>query len=93
MKAGGRELVRALGSANENLYVIAGMLLSRAGTKSEPLLLEALRRRENLHLVIPILSDVGSRQSESEIRELSHDRDPQVAQAAQDALRLMSARP
>jgi hypothetical protein len=92
VKAGGRGLVRALGSANENVHVIAGMLLVRAGIKSEPLLLEALRRRENLPLIIPILTDIGSRQSEAEIRRLSQDRDPQVARAAQDALRFLAAR-
>jgi hypothetical protein len=89
---GGRSLLRSLGSSNENVHVLAGMLLVRAGIKSEPLLIEALQRRENLPSVIPILTDIGSRRSEPEIRRLSEDLDPQVARAAQDALRLLAAR-
>jgi hypothetical protein len=90
--AGGRSLLRGLGSPNENIHVISGMLLVRAGVKSEALLIEALRRRENLPSVIPILTDIGSRRFEPEIRRLSQDLDPQVARAAQDALRLLEAR-
>jgi hypothetical protein len=93
LDAAGRVLVAALGSQNENVSTTAGMLLVKAGKKSEPLLLDALRQRENLPLVITILTDLGSRQFEPEIRRLSHDQDPQVARAAEDALRLLAARP
>lgn len=90
--AGGRSLLRALGSSNENIHTMAGMLLVRAGRRSEPLLLDALRHRQNLPTVITILSDIGSRRSEPEIQRLAEDLDPQVARAAQDALRLLAAR-
>ncbi len=93
LNAAGRVLLRALGSPNENVRTTAGMFLVKVGKKSEPLLLEALHRRESLPLVITILADIGSRQLEPEIRELSHDQDPQVARAAEDALRLLTARP
>lgn len=96
LNAAGRVLLRALGSPNENVRTITGMLLvkvgKKVGKKSETLLLEALHQRENLPLVITILADIGSRQLEPEIRELSHDQDPQVARAAEDALRLLTAR-
>jgi hypothetical protein len=92
LNAAGRALVHALGSPNENVRTIAGMLLVNFGKKSEPVLLEALHRRESLPLVITILADIGSRQLEPEISELSHDRDPQVARAAEDAVRLLTAR-
>jgi hypothetical protein len=82
-------MVHALGSANENVRTISGMLLVKAGKKSEPLLLEAMRRRESLPTVLTILSDIGGQTSESEIRELSQDQDPQVARAATDAMRFL----
>jgi hypothetical protein len=89
LRSAGRVVVRSLGSSNESVRTIAGMFLVKAGRKSEPLLVEAVRRRENLSLVLTILSDVGGRASEAEIRELSHDHDPQVARAAVDALRFL----
>lgn len=92
LNAAGRPLVHGLASRNENVRTIAGMLLASSGKKSETILLEALRRRESLPLVITILADIGSRQLEPEIGELSHDRDPQVVRAAEDAARLLAAR-
>ena len=92
LNAAGRVLVHALGSPNENVRTVAGMLLVKAGKKSEPVLSEALMRRESLPLVLTILADIGSQQLEPEIRALSQDRDPQVAKAAEDALRLLTAR-
>ncbi len=87
----GRALVRALGSEDENLRVIAGMLLVRAGKKADPLLREALARRENLPMVLSILGDIGDRQFEPELIRFSRDPDPLVAKAAQNALRVLGA--
>lgn len=87
----GRSLVRALGSEDENVRTIAGMFLVRAGKKSEPLLQEALVNRQSLPIVLSILADIGDRKFEAEIRQFSGDRDPQVAQAARDALRVLAA--
>ena len=37
------------------------------------------------------LGDIGDHRFESEIRRLSADRDPEVAQASKDALRILAA--
>lgn len=89
LRAAGRALVAALGSPDEDLRTIAGMFLVKAGKDAESLLHEALERRENLPMVLWILGDIGDRRFEPEIRRLSRDGDPNVARAAQDALRLL----
>jgi HEAT repeat protein len=86
LRAAGRALVRALGSEDEDLRTIAGMFLVKAGKDSEPLLEEALNRRENLPMVLWILGDIGDSRLEPEIRQFSDDLDPRVAGAARDAL-------
>jgi hypothetical protein len=91
MKSAGRVLVQALGSDDENIRTIAGMFLVRAGVRSEQLLQEALDRRENLPIVLAILADIGNRRFEPELRQFTEDEDPQVAKAARDALRILSA--
>ena len=85
----GRVLVRALGSKNETLRTIAGMLLVRGGKRSEPLLQEALDKRENLPVALTIIGSIGDRKFEPEVRRLSEDPDPDVAKAATDALRII----
>ena len=87
----GRVLVRALGSKNETLHAIAGMLLVRGGKKSHPLLREALDKREKLPVILTIIGSIGDREFESEVRKLSQDPDPDVAKAATDALRIFEA--
>lgn len=87
----GRALVHALGSKDDDLRTIAGMLLARAGERAEPLLKEALDKRENLSMVLTILGDIGGRKFESDLEEFSRDADPKVAKAAQDALRVLQA--
>ncbi len=57
---------------------------------TEPLLEEALRRRENLPIVLTILADIGDTRVESEIRRFSGHEDPQVAEAAKQALRVLA---
>lgn len=91
LRAAGRVLVRALGSEDENSRNIAGMLLVRAGKKSEPLLQEALDKRENLPVVLTVIGSLGDRKFEAELRRFSHDADPDVAKAAKDALQLIEA--
>jgi HEAT repeat protein len=91
LSAAGRPLVRALGSEDEDLRTIAGMFLVQAGTRAETLLQEALEKRESLPMVLSILASIGDRKFEPELREFSLDRDPKVAQAARDALRVLTA--
>jgi hypothetical protein len=92
LKVSGRALVRALGFPDEDLRTLAGMFLAQAGRKSEPLLQEALSRRENLPMVLAILGDIGDRKFEPDLIRFSRDGDPAVAKAAQDALRVLDAR-
>ena len=87
----GRRLIRALSSENGNLRNIAGILLVRAGRRAEPLLQEALHRRENLPMTLTLLADLGDHVVEKEIRPFSMDRDPKVAEAARQALRVLAS--
>ena len=87
----GRILVHALGSKNETLRTIAGMLLVRGRKKSEPLLQEALDKRENLPVALTIIGSIGDRELEPEVRRFCQDPDPDVAKAATDALRIIEA--
>jgi hypothetical protein len=86
----GRVLVRTLGSNNENLCNIAGILLARAGLMAEPVLEEAMRKRENLATVLTILADIGDKRAEPEIQRFSAHEDPRVAEAARQALRVLA---
>ncbi len=87
----GGMLIRALSSENENLKNIAGILLVRAGKRAEPLLQDALHRRENLPMTLCLLADLGGRMVEKEIQPFSTDRDPKVAEAARQALRVLAS--
>jgi hypothetical protein len=91
VRSAGRFLVRSLNSPDETVRVISGMFLVKAGKRAEPLLEEALARRENLPLVLSILGDIGSQRFEPDLRQLSSDGDPRIAQAAQNALRVLAA--
>jgi hypothetical protein len=91
LRAAGRVLVRALGSKDETTRTIAGMLLVRAGKKSEPLLQEALDKRENLPVVLTVIGSIGDLKFETQLRRFSRDADPDVAKAAKDALQLIAA--
>ena len=86
LRPAGRALVRALGSEDENVRTIAGMFLVRSGRRAEPVLEEALARRENLPLVLTILGNIGSPESEEVLRQFATDRDPEAAEAAREAL-------
>jgi hypothetical protein len=87
----GRWLVNALGSRNENLRVLAGMFLTRSGRMAEPLLEEALHRGENLPTVMMVLATIGDKRAEPEIRLFSGHHDPLVAEAAAQALRVLTS--
>jgi hypothetical protein len=87
----GAVLIRALSAENENLKNIAGILIVRAGKKAEPLLQDALHRRENLPMTLSLLADLGDRMVEKEIQPFSTDQDPKVAEAARQALRVLAS--
>ena len=69
------------------------MFLVKAGRDSEKLLHEALSRRENVPMVLTVLADIGDSRLEPEIRAFSQDADPNVAKAAQEALRVLAQSP
>jgi len=88
----GRALVRALGSDDENVRMIAGMSLVQTGRRAEPLLEDALERRENVPIVLSILGDIGDPACEPVLARFTGDPDPEAARAARDALRTLHAR-
>ena len=87
----GRALMRALGSEDEDLRTLAATFLTKAGPRAEPLLEEALQNRENLPLVLTIGADIGAERFEPFFRRFRSDADPDVARAAESALRLLAA--
>jgi hypothetical protein len=91
LRAAGRVLLNALGSRDDDLQTLAGMFLAQAGKKAEPLLEEALAKREHLPLVVALLGDVGDPKYEAELRRLSDDPEPGVACAARSALQVLKA--
>lgn len=85
----GMQLVGALRSHDANERAIAGMLLTRSGIRAEPLLEEALQHRESVAMVLTVLASIGDRNMAPLVRGFMTDEDPQVAQAARDASRLL----
>ena len=90
LRSAGRGLVDALGSPDDGVRTVAGMLLVQAGKRVEPLLEEAIRQRRHLPMVLLIAGDVGATRLEPDVRRLTSDADPDVAKAARDALRLLA---
>ncbi|HEV8531868.1 MAG TPA: hypothetical protein VGT00_10665 [Methylomirabilota bacterium] len=90
-RSAGRGLVRALGSTDEGERTVAGMLLVQGGKRAEPLVAEAIRRREHLPMVLLIAADIGASSLQPDMRRLTTDSDPDVARAAHDALEILAA--
>ena len=83
----GRALIHALDSDDENIRTIAGMFLVQTGQRAEPLLEEVLHKGQYLPMVINVLGSIGDPRIVSELRPFTKDRDPEIAQAAQEAIR------
>ena len=83
----GRALIHALDSEDEDIRTIAGMFLVQTGQRSEPLLEEALHKGQYLPMVINVLGSIGDPRIVSELRPFTEDSDPEIARAAQDAIR------
>ncbi len=94
LQSAGRSLVAALGSPQEDLRSIAGMLLVRGGAKARPLLMEALRKRENVPMVLSVLADAAPDDPAvlETLRRHADDPEPAVADAARQALRVLEFR-
>lgn len=90
-RSAGRALVNALGSTDEGERTVAAMLLVQGGKRAEPLVAEAIRRREHLPIVLLIAGDIGASGLEPDLRRLTTDSAPDVARAAHDALEILAA--
>ena len=90
-RSAGRALVKSLGSTDDGERTVAGMLLVQGGKRAEPLVAEAIRRREHLPIVLIIAGDIGASSLESDVRRLTTDPDPDVARAARDTLEILAA--
>ena len=91
LKSAGRALVEALSSPDEDIRTMAGMFLVQAGKRAEPLVEEAIQRRQSLPTVLVIAGDIGAVRLEPQLRRFTTDPDPQVAKAARDGLRILDA--
>ena len=91
LRSAGRALLDALGSPDEDLRTVAGMLLVQGGKRAEPLIAEAIARRQHLPTVLVMAGDIGATSLEPELRQLTTDPDPAVARAARDGLRILGA--
>lgn len=89
MHTAGRALVSALGSPEEDVRSIAGMLLVRGGDRAKPLLEEAVRRRESLPMVLSVLASLEDPGYEPVMRSFTQDPDPEVAATAREGLQLL----
>jgi hypothetical protein len=89
-RVGGSVLINALGDGRETVRTVAGMLLAQAGRRAKPLLERAMTERRHLTVVLTILADLGDRAVEGAIRRFRDDPDPQVAEAANQALRVLA---
>jgi hypothetical protein len=86
----GRKLLEFFDSGDEDLRSLAGMLLVRAGKKAEPLIDDALEKREHLPYILTILGDIGDLKYEPKLRQFANDPDGDIATAARDALRVLN---
>ena len=63
----------------------------QSGKRAEPLIAEAIARREHLPTLLIIAGDIGATALEPELRRFTTDPDPAVARAARDGLRILGA--
>lgn len=89
MDAAGRVLVEALASEDEDVRTIAGILLTKAGRRAEPLLGEALKDGRHVPMVISVLGSIGDPDVVSDLRPFARSDDPEVARAARDAIQVI----
>lgn len=89
--APGRSLVRALESKDDTTRTLAGMCLTHAGKRAEPLLLDALQKSNDVPMVITVLGSIGDRTMVSQIQPFLGSDDPRVAEAATQAIQVLQA--
>jgi hypothetical protein len=86
LPASGRALVRAATGPDMASRELAGMLLTRAGDRSVPLLATALSEGPDRTTAATILASIGSRAAREVLARASTSADPAVAGAARPAL-------
>lgn len=89
LRFAGRALVRSLQTEDEEARTVAGMMLVKGGKKAEPLLEEALEKRENVPILLTVLASLGDPAVEPQLRRFMADEDPRISKAARDALELV----
>jgi hypothetical protein len=88
----GNVLIKQLDSPEETLRMIAGTLLTQAGSRSVPLLRDALERQQNLPMILTMIGDLGGLDQRSLLEHYVGDERSDVAKAAREALRVLSSR-
>src|SRR5260370_37243378 len=86
----GRTLVNALAASDSNLRTIAGMLIVRGGQKAVPLIEEAIHRQLNLPQVLVMEGDVGAKQLQPQLQNVTGHPTPQISRATRDGLKIPS---
>ena len=89
--AAGRVLVEVLDAEDEDVRAIAGILLTKAGRRAGLLLGAALARGEHVPMVLSVLGSIGDPEIVPELRPFAQSDDPDVARAAQEAIRTLEA--
>jgi hypothetical protein len=82
-------LVRALGTGDEDLRTLAGTILVKGGKKAEPLLKEALEKRENIPIVLTVLGSLVDPDLEPYFSRFVDNTDPEISKPARDALEII----
>ncbi|MGQ0848756.1 MAG: hypothetical protein ACT4OP_06510 [Actinomycetota bacterium] len=84
--AAGRSLASMVGSGDEQASTLAGMMLVKAGPRSVPVVVDALRGGSEEPALATILGDLGGPEAEAELRRLAATVGGPLGQAARRSL-------
>jgi hypothetical protein len=87
-----RDLIRALDSTDETTRATAGMELVHAGATSLPSIRDAIDHGNTNEILIQILGSIGGEGDRGRLEALAESADPDVWQAARNALRELGER-
>ena len=89
LAAAGRTLAGGVQSDDESVRNVAGIMLVRAGVRSREPLRQALAAAApaQVPMLLRVLGDLGDSDSERDIEKYKDNADPEIAQAARDALK------
>ncbi|GAA4406768.1 hypothetical protein GCM10023168_22070 [Fodinibacter luteus] len=87
--AAGRRLVDAVNQGGENEQTIAAFFLVKAGDQAVPLIHEGLTAYGPSSALVEILGSIGTDTARLELQRLASSGSPDLAQAAQHALRIL----